>query len=343
MRLFRTFAPIVGISVLSGCGYIHFGKLPPEKAGDAALQRAYADLSLEHKILRRELELARQEKDTLQAALERGGGAASGQPATLARQLEEANRELAALRTAQAQAASSAAAGQPSPAASPTLAQENTRLREALAAARAENAALAEKLKGSVEQNLQAQASLSHLNAELLGQKQARERAEQVTASLRAQLEAVMARAGRAENAGSAPAGPKETPPGAGALAGLQSAKAPPSGAVPAVELRTTLDRARGVSANSTAVRTAVAPEEAVPDTPPAAAPQTVPATPAPPAPKPSEPRTYTVQQGDTLEKIAIRMYGAAEHWGKIYEANSEALGANQGIKPGMKLVVPEP
>lgn len=52
--------------------------------------------------------------------------------------------------------------------------------------------------------------------------------------------------------------------------------------------------------------------------------------------------RTYTVVSGDTLWKIAERMYGNGSHYMKIFEANSELLEDPDRIFPGQKLVIPE-
>lgn len=349
MRFFRRVSPLLPL-LLCGCGYIHFGRLPMDRRGDAALQQAYSDLALEHKILKQELALAHKENDSLRAALDRAGGSPSAGTTEVTRQLEQTTKELAALRAdylkLQDERSRAATAEQATAVADNTaLRDENTRLRHDLDASRAENAALAEKLKASVADNAQAQASLTQLNTELLDAKQGRDRAEQATLALRAQLEAVMARAGRADAlASSSPAAappPSATSvgPPANPLAALQGAKAPPSGAVPIVELRTSPERARAAAIASTAAPTASAlPPAPTSDTPTAPVP-TAPETAASITHAPT--RTYVVQPDDTLEKIAVKMYGAQDEWGKIYAANSEALSASQGLKPGMKLEIP--
>lgn len=51
---------------------------------------------------------------------------------------------------------------------------------------------------------------------------------------------------------------------------------------------------------------------------------------------------TYTVQGGDSLSKIAKKLYGNAADWKKIYEANKATIGNNPDlIKPGQKFVIP--
>jgi LysM repeat protein len=346
MRFFRALAPLLALPLFSGCGYIHFGRL--SRQNDPALQEAYSNLALEHKILKQELVLARKETESLRSALERTGVAIGLNKPELARELEKTAQELATLRVDYAKlkaerATTANAAETMASVNTTTLQEENVRLRRDLNASRQENAALAEQLKTSVAQNEQAQASLAQLNTELLGQKQARERAEQAIGALRAQLEAVMARAGRVDDTIATAAvavgqttavtpAPEATP---NPLAALQNAKAPPSGAVPIVELRTTLDRTRTAAGNTaTAISSpAVAP--------PITSPEVTTAN-VGPAPSSIPARAYTVQPGDTLEKIAIKVYGAADQWGKIYDANVEALGSGQGLRAGMKLLVPE-
>ncbi len=52
--------------------------------------------------------------------------------------------------------------------------------------------------------------------------------------------------------------------------------------------------------------------------------------------------RTYTVQPGDTLSKIAREMYGDPNAYNKIFNANRDQLSDPNRIKPGQKLVIPE-
>ena len=56
----------------------------------------------------------------------------------------------------------------------------------------------------------------------------------------------------------------------------------------------------------------------------------------APPAP---EPRTYTVQPGDTLSEIGLRF---GRDWRAIYEANRPTIGPDANlIRPGQALIIP--
>lgn len=70
-------------------------------------------------------------------------------------------------------------------------------------------------------------------------------------------------------------------------------------------------------------------------------APSRAPAPPAP-APAPADPRSYTVQRGDTLSGISQKMYGRASNWRKIYEANRDRIPNMNVLSPGIELVIPE-
>jgi nucleoid-associated protein YgaU len=52
--------------------------------------------------------------------------------------------------------------------------------------------------------------------------------------------------------------------------------------------------------------------------------------------------RTCTVVSGDTLWRIAERMYGDGSHYMKIFEANTPLLKDPDQIYPGQELVIPE-
>lgn len=64
-------------------------------------------------------------------------------------------------------------------------------------------------------------------------------------------------------------------------------------------------------------------------------------ATAASPAPV-AAPRTYTVEKGDSLSKIAQRVYGRADRWTLIFEANRDKISDPDRIYPGQVLVVPD-
>ena len=98
MVLLRALFIMAILPWVAGCGLVHFGRQTSSVTGggDAALTQAYTNLSTKHKILQRELALARKEGEALRVALERGDGQ-SGSSATSGR-LEELTRELATLR-----------------------------------------------------------------------------------------------------------------------------------------------------------------------------------------------------------------------------------------------------
>jgi len=59
-------------------------------------------------------------------------------------------------------------------------------------------------------------------------------------------------------------------------------------------------------------------------------------------APQPAAPQTYTVAKGDSLSKIAKKMYGDANQWKRIFEANKDTVKDPDKIFPGQKLVIPK-
>ena len=63
-------------------------------------------------------------------------------------------------------------------------------------------------------------------------------------------------------------------------------------------------------------------------------------------APKPAQPtstgKTYVVQKGDSLSKIAKHEYGNANEWRRIFEANKDILKDPDVILPGQTLKIPQ-
>ena len=51
--------------------------------------------------------------------------------------------------------------------------------------------------------------------------------------------------------------------------------------------------------------------------------------------------KTYTVKAGDTLSKIAKEIYGNANEYNKIFEANQDKLQSPDKIQVGQELVIP--
>lgn len=53
-------------------------------------------------------------------------------------------------------------------------------------------------------------------------------------------------------------------------------------------------------------------------------------------------PRTYTVQSGDSLSKIAKALLGDANRWPEIFEANKDKIKDPNMIHVGQELVIPD-
>ncbi len=54
------------------------------------------------------------------------------------------------------------------------------------------------------------------------------------------------------------------------------------------------------------------------------------------------EPRFHTVEKGDSLSKIAKSVYGDAQQWRALFEANREVIEDPDLIYPGQKIRIPE-
>jgi len=61
------------------------------------------------------------------------------------------------------------------------------------------------------------------------------------------------------------------------------------------------------------------------------------------PRPAPAQPpvRTYRVQRGDTLSRIAKKMYDDTSQWQKIYDANRTTMKTPGNLDVGQMLVIP--
>jgi len=59
------------------------------------------------------------------------------------------------------------------------------------------------------------------------------------------------------------------------------------------------------------------------------------------PAPASAPKRTYKVQPGDSLSKIAKEFYGNASDYMRIFEANKDTLNDPNKIQIGQELVIP--
>ena len=51
--------------------------------------------------------------------------------------------------------------------------------------------------------------------------------------------------------------------------------------------------------------------------------------------------KSYTIQPGDNLSKIAKREYGDANQWRRIFEANTDTLKNPDKIFPGQVIKIP--
>ncbi|OGX17785.1 MAG: hypothetical protein A3K83_06695 [Omnitrophica WOR_2 bacterium RBG_13_44_8b] len=49
----------------------------------------------------------------------------------------------------------------------------------------------------------------------------------------------------------------------------------------------------------------------------------------------------YTVQKGDTLQKISQKTFGTTKKWMKIYDANRDVLKGPNQIYPGQVIKIP--
>jgi nucleoid-associated protein YgaU len=61
----------------------------------------------------------------------------------------------------------------------------------------------------------------------------------------------------------------------------------------------------------------------------------------AAPAQEPAKEQTYTVAKGDSLSKIAKKVYGDANQWKRIFEANRDQIENPDLIHPGQVLRIP--
>lgn len=214
---FLPFLALPALLSLSGCGYVHIGRLPEATAtavgsgqGDDKVVRENADLRTEKKMLQQELALSRAQGEALRSALE--GRAADGETSKkLVEKLNETTRELAALRAnysrlqterSQGLAPDDAKALQGrlgeaeeklagSLRAYTELQEEISKLRGEVARTQAENVTLSQQVKVATAENQQAQAALAQLNKDLLAQSEARTRAEEDVAILSTELKSV--------------------------------------------------------------------------------------------------------------------------------------------------------
>ena len=220
MMRFRRFSLLLtplALFALSGCGYVHVGRLPTPVTtvvGDDKLMQENSELRTEKKILQQELSLTRAQGDALRFAIE--NRAADGDTSRrLTEKLSETSRELASLRGSYAQLQSQRASQASSPGEiadlksklagteeklasslrnSTRLQEEISGLRTEVAKTRTENIVLTEQVKVITAKNAEVQLALAQLNADFLVQKETRAHAEQDATTLRTQLESANTR-----------------------------------------------------------------------------------------------------------------------------------------------------
>lgn len=56
---------------------------------------------------------------------------------------------------------------------------------------------------------------------------------------------------------------------------------------------------------------------------------------------KPAEPRTYTIQPGDSLFRVSEKFYGDATHWKKIRDANRTNIDPDGRVRVGQVIIIP--
>ena len=57
----------------------------------------------------------------------------------------------------------------------------------------------------------------------------------------------------------------------------------------------------------------------------------------------PERPKTYVVQEGDTLYGVAKRFYGTITVWKRIRDANKALISTDNRLRAGDTIVLPEP
>jgi LysM repeat protein len=311
---------------VSGCSYVHLGP--------ASLKDENNTLRTEKELLQQQLALAQKEGATLRAMIDSPVpvGATSDELVT---RLNATTRELAQLRVnyerlQSERAASPATAGETnaklrdtedrlatSLRAYTSMQDELGRIRTQLDKVQAENATLATQVRTLTAENQQAQATLTSLNTELLAQREARNRAEQASESLRTQLSTANDRIATLSGARAASAGGARDLSTSSLQTALNASTPPPT-----ARLEADVAQVRGAGAPTR--------PGAVP---PAAAPAGAPAAPAV--------RSHTVVAGDTLSGISRRYYGTADRWQEILNANRDVLKDDRSLVIGRTIKIP--
>mgnify|MGYP003624954758 CR=1 FL=1 len=336
MRLSFLCSCIVGVLLItlsSGCGYIHFGRYDAPASTSSGLVEENTDLRMEKKVLKQELLLAHQEGQALRQALE-NRQTGRGNDSQLARQLQDANRELSDLRNNLARLETERSRIRDSSARMDNfeaveqiaqlktqlrisegkvdqtlesyaeLKRENAQLRDEISRVRSTNAGLAHQVQSLTAQNEEVTAALSQLNSELLAQTGARRRAEEQSSSYQSQLKLILSKKSSATS--SLNDARQSSATGADDLDATLRMDQNSNQAPPTAILRTSPERLRQASATT------------------------------------PETRYHIVAEGDTLESISKLFYGRTQDWRTIYAANNEQLRGGRKLKVGMKLIIPE-
>jgi len=145
--------------------------------------------------------------------------------------------------------------------------------------------------------------------------------------------------------ASSPAAAPKaSSAPKASATAGTKASATPKPSATAATKASATPKAGPTAKPSATPKTspTAAAKETPTPQAALAASPVEPPATPGPAQPGAVAPETYTVVAGDTLPSIANEVYGDANRWTAIYDANRATIGNDPNlIQIGEQLTIP--
>ena len=58
--------------------------------------------------------------------------------------------------------------------------------------------------------------------------------------------------------------------------------------------------------------------------------------------PLPKKQKHYTIQKGDTLQKVSQKFYGTTKKWKFLYEVNKDVLKSADKVYPGARIKIPD-
>lgn len=93
----------------------------------------------------------------------------------------------------------------------------------------------------------------------------------------------------------------------------------------------------------ATGTRASASPRADTPSAPPARAAAEPSSIRPQPAPAQTAATDYRVERGDTLSRIAVKMYNDSSQWNRIYEANRNILSSPESLREGQMLKIPQP